>query len=388
MQRKSGLSKSLVLAAGLGPLSLAGAMAQSADSNVVALPEVDVVSTTPLSGGSGQDIYSFPSMVQTVTPDEFATTRSPNVTDTLQQRVPGVFVDDINGNPFSQELQYRGFYASPQQGTPQGLAVYQNGMRINEPFGDTVNWDLIPPQAIARTDIFTANPIFGLNALGGAVSIEMKNGFNWQGTEVQLLGGSYGRVSGYFQYGKQVDNYSIYVTTDAAHDGGWRYFSPSTVVRAYGDLGYRTPDAELHFIANGATSNLGVVGPTPVDLLNQSLGSVFTSPQSTENTAGSVALTGKFDVDKNWQIGSNFYLRQFQQKHSDGNDSDIQNCAQQRRPGGIRRLPLSAEQRLPHRDKGRSLRHPRQERQSHSLSSSAVYGNRRSHFHQLDVGRR
>ena len=168
MQRKSGLSKSLVLAAGLGPLSLTGAMAQSANSNVVALPEVDVVSTTPLSGGSGQDIYSFPSMVQTVTPDEFATTRSPNVTDTLQQRVPGVFVDDISGNPFSQELQYRGFYASPQQGTPQGLAVYQNGMRINEPFGDTVNWDLIPPQAIARTDIFTANPIFGLNALGGA----------------------------------------------------------------------------------------------------------------------------------------------------------------------------------------------------------------------------
>ena len=253
MQRKSGLSKSLVLAAGLGPLSLTGAMAQSADSNVVALPEVDVVSTTPLSGGSGQDIYSFPSMVQTVTPDEFATTRSPNVTDTLQQRVPGVFVDDINGNPFSQELQYRGFYASPQQGTPQGLAVYQNGMRINEPFGDTVNWDLIPPQAIARTDIFTANPIFGLNALGGAISIEMKNGFNWQGTEAQLLGGSYGRVSGYFEYGKQVDNYSIYVTADAAHDGGWRYFSPSTVVRAYGDLGYRTPDAELHFIANGAT---------------------------------------------------------------------------------------------------------------------------------------
>ncbi len=164
------------------------------------------------------------------------------------------------------------------QGTPQGLAVYQNGIRINEPFGDTVNWDLVPPQAIARTDIFTANPIFGLNALGGAISIEMKNGFNWQGTEAQILGGSYGRVAGYFEYGKQVDNYSIYVTTDAAHDGGWRYFSPSTLVRAYGDLGYRTPDAELHFIANGATSNLGVVGPTPFNLLSQSLSSIFTSP--------------------------------------------------------------------------------------------------------------
>lgn len=335
MRLNFGLSTSLVLAAGLAPLALTGALAQSADSNVVALPEVDVISTTPLAGGGGQDIYSFPSMVQTVTPEQFARTRSPNVTDALQQNVPGIFVDDVNGNPFSQELQYRGFYASPVEGTPQGLAVYQNGIRINEPFGDTVNWDLVPPQAIARTDVFTANPIFGLNALGGAISIEMKNGFNWQGTEAQILGGSYGRVAGYFEYGKQVDNYSIYVTTDAAHDGGWRYFSPSTVVRAYGDLGYRTPDAELHFIANGATSNLGVVGPTPFNLLSQSLSSIFTSPQSTENQAGSVALTGKFDVNKNWQIGANFYLRNFEQKHTDGNDSGIQDCAKNTDPAGF-----------------------------------------------------
>jgi iron complex outermembrane receptor protein len=335
MLRKSGSSKALVF--GLGPwlFGLAPVWAQTAAPvEVVVLPEVDVISTSPLPGG-GEDRNSFPSMVQTVDAPEFARTRSPNVTDTLQQRVPGVFVDDINGNPFSQELHYRGFTASPQQGTPQGLAVYQNGIRVNEAFGDTVNWDLIPPQAIARTDIFTANPIFGLNALGGAISIEMKNGFSWQGFEAQILGGSYGRVAGYFQYGKQVDNFSLYVTADAAHDGGWRYLSPSTLARAYGDLGYRTQDVELHFIANGATSNLGVIGPTPINLLSQSLSSIFTSPQSTENQAGSVALTGKFDVNKNWQIASNFYLRAFQQKHTDGNDSDLQDCANNDDPAGF-----------------------------------------------------
>ena len=165
------------------------------------------------------------------------------MTDALEQRVPGVWVIDINGNPFSQELFYRGFLASPQQGAPQGLAVYQNGVRVNEAFGDTVNWDLIPPQAIARTDVFTGNPIFGLNALGGAISIEMKNGFTWQGFEAQVLGGSYGRVSGYFQYGKQIDNASVYVTADAARDGGWRRFSPSST-RA-GLWRRRLPDAGL-----------------------------------------------------------------------------------------------------------------------------------------------
>jgi iron complex outermembrane recepter protein len=339
VSKKFGVSQILALVAGVAPVGLAGALAQGAApsdaANVVDLPEVEVISTTPLPNVAGQQLQSFPSMVQTVSPEEFARTRSPNITDTLQQRVPGVFVDDISGNPFSQELQYRGFYATPQQGTPQGLAVYQNGIRVNEAFGDTVNWDLIPPQAIARTEIFTANPIFGLNALGGAVSIEMKNGFNWQGFEAQILGGSYGRVAGYFQYGKQVDNYSIYVTADAAHDGGWRYFSPSTVVRAYGDLGYRTQDSELHLIASGATSNLGVIGPTPINLLSQSLASVFTFPQTTKNEAGSIAFTGKFDINKNWQIGSNFYLRTFQEKHADGNDSDIQDCANNDDPAGF-----------------------------------------------------
>ncbi len=334
-RRKFKFGKRLALAAGLAPLSVA-VLAQTAappppasaptDSNVIALPEVEVISTSPLPGVAGEERYSFPSQVQTVDAPEFARTRSPNITDTLQQRVPGVTVSDVNGNPFSQDLLYRGFEASPRQGTPQGLAVYQNGIRVNEAFGDTVNWDLIPPQAIARTDIFTANPIFGLNALGGAVSIEMKNGFNWQGFEAQILGGSFGRVAGYFQYGKQVDNFSIYVTADAAHDGGWRWFSPSTVVRAYGDLGYRSQDAELHFIAAGATSNLGVIGPTPFNLLSQNLSSVFTFPQSTINDAGSVAFTGKFDVSKTWQIASNFYLRTFRQKHTDGNDSDLEEC--------------------------------------------------------------
>ncbi|VTZ51446.1 TonB-dependent receptor [Methylocella tundrae] len=358
MLGKFGLSKILFLAAGLTPLAFTSALAQSptaaapADPNVVALPEVDVISTSPLSGGTGEERNSFPSMVQTVTPDDFARTRSPNVTDALQQRVPGVTVIDVNGNPFSQDLYYRGFQASPLQGTPQGLAVYQNGMRVNEAFGDTVNWDLIPPQAIARTDIFTANPIFGLNALGGAISIEMKNGFNWQGFEAQILGGSYGRVSGYFQYGKQVDNFSLYVTADAAHDGGWRYFSPSTLARVYGDLGYRTQDAEIHLIASGATSNLGVIGPTPVNLLSQSLSSVFTSPQSTQNDAGSIAFTGKFDINKNWQIGSNFYLRTFQQKHTDGNDSDLQDCADNADPAGFSGFLCLASDNFPSETNG------------------------------------
>ena len=101
-----------------------------------------------------------------------------------ERDVPGVTLDAAAGNPFQPSLLYHGFLASPLQGNPQGLAVYLNGARFNQPFGDTVNWDLIPDLAIDRMDLVGSNPVFGLNALGGALSVHMKNGFTYQGGEV------------------------------------------------------------------------------------------------------------------------------------------------------------------------------------------------------------
>ncbi len=77
------------------------------------------------------------------------------------------------------DIQYRGFTAGPQIGTPQGLSVFLDGIRVNEPFGDVVNWDMIPMNAIAGVDVFPgSNPIFGLNTLGGAFTMKTKDGFN------------------------------------------------------------------------------------------------------------------------------------------------------------------------------------------------------------------
>ncbi|MGB6175001.1 MAG: TonB-dependent receptor [Methylocella sp.] len=328
MRRAYGFSKIPWLGAALWLSGMARGFAQAASPGAaIELPEVEVVATSPLPGG-GENRDNIPAMVQSVPAENFARANSQSVTDTLQQQIPGAVSIDVTGNPFSQDLFYRGFRASPRQGTPQGLAVYQNGIRVNEAFGDTVNWDLVPPQAIYRADIFTNNPVFGLNALGGAVSLQMKNGFLWQGLETQILGGSFGRVSGLFQYGKQIDDYSLYVTGDATRDGGWRFFSPSTLFRLYGDLGYRTPGNELHFTASGARTTLGVIGPTPVELLaQQGESAVFTNPQTTLNDAGTVAFTGKFDINPQWSIASNFYIRSFEQRHTDGNDGNFLDCS-------------------------------------------------------------
>ena len=86
-----------------------------------------------------------------------------------------------------------------------------NGIRLNEAFGDTVNWDLIPTIAIDRADVWTNNPVFGLNALGGAINLQMKNGFTYQGLEAEIQGGSFGTFTGDAQYGVQIGDNSVYV---------------------------------------------------------------------------------------------------------------------------------------------------------------------------------
>src|SRR5262245_44360744 len=126
-----------------------------------------------------------PSTTQTLTSQEFQPWAAPTVTDALTRVVPSVSTSDTAVNPFQPDLTYRGFLASPTVGTPQGLAIYQNGVRINEAFGDTVNWDFIPERAIRRLDVSPSNPVFGLNAIGGAISIEMKHGFNSTGREIE-----------------------------------------------------------------------------------------------------------------------------------------------------------------------------------------------------------
>ena len=308
------------------------AFGQGSISSMV-LPQIDVIATSPL-GGAGVDPDKVSGSTQTLFADDFSRTYSPSITDTLMQRVPGVSTTDVQGNGFVQDLRYRGFAASPLQGTPQGLAVYMNGIRVNEAFGDTVNWDLIPTNAINRTDIWTNNPVFGLNALGGAVNIQMKNGFTYSGTEVEAQGGSYGRAGGSAQFGTEKDGVGVYLSAQGVKDAGWRYQSPAQVGRFYGDVGWRGEAGEIHAIGAVARNYFGVVGPTPIQLLNQDNKAIYTWPQTTRNDMQLVALNGKVTAPESWTLQSNFYVRGFQQRHVDGNDADVERCSNASSFGG------------------------------------------------------
>ena len=353
MSRRA-LRSGLLASASVLALSVAPGAVQAQQS--VTLGEISVVSTSPVGAGGGnssgaqnlntlgqivptapagpirlrgseQPLNKIPSTVQTVTPRQIDVDRgTDNILATFARATPGVNISDSQGNSNRADLNYRGFTASPVQGVPQGLAVYQNGIRINEAFGDVVNFDLIPPQAIQRIDVVTGNPVFGLNAIGGAVNIQMKNGFTWQGTEISAWGGSDARTAGYLQYGKVSDNWSFYFTGDGLNDRGWRYENPSTIGRLYADLGYRSQDSEFHLIGLAARSFYGAAAATPVDFTHVDPRAIFTNPQTQTTQVGSLQLTGRVDISPTWDLAGNAYYRRFSERYVDGNDGNFENC--------------------------------------------------------------
>ncbi|WP_336486932.1 TonB-dependent receptor [Methylobacterium nigriterrae] len=322
------LRGSLIASVALLPCTV---QAQQGATQAVTLEELNVVATTPVSGtggGGGQRLDKVPFTVETVSARQLEQDRPTlDPTFTLARTTPGVNVSDGQGNSFRQTLTYRGFDASPLQGAPQGLAVYQNGTRINEAFGDVVNWDLIPSVAINRIDIVTGNPVFGLNALGGAVNIEMKNGFTWQGKEVSVMGGSDGRIVGTLQYGEVIGPWSFYFAGEGLRDAGWRFQSPSEIGRVYADLGHRTLDSEFHVIASGAKTFFGAAAATPVDFTHVDPRAIFTNPQTTSTEVGQIQVTGKVNVSPTWDLQGNAYMRRFSQVYVDGNDGNFENCS-------------------------------------------------------------
>jgi iron complex outermembrane receptor protein len=268
-----------------------------------------------------------PSNTEVLTSAAFSHTQSTNLLDSLGKNLPFVSLGDQSGNAFQRDLNYRGFNASPVQGTPQGIAVYQNGVRVNESWGDVVNWDFIPEMAINRLSLVPNNPVFGLNAIGGAVNIEMKNGFAYQGKELEAQFGSYGRRQGAAQAGVQDGNWAAYAAADATNDKGWRDFSSSSQLRRmYLDVGARNDQTEFHINFTGDDNRLGATVATPVELLNQRWSSVYTWPQTTHLQLAFLTASLSHSFSDTLSFQGNAYYRGFCQAHVDGNGSDAQPC--------------------------------------------------------------
>jgi iron complex outermembrane receptor protein len=302
-----------------------GVPPEAAPSAELVLPTIEVVAPTPLLG-SGVERDKVPAENTVVTRTDISRDGNANAMRALNETAAGLTLDDTAGNPYQPTLIYHGFQASPLQGNAQGLAVYVNGARFNQPFGDTVNWDLFPDIAIDRVNVEGSNPVFGLNALGGAVAVQMKNGFTYHGGELDLLGGSFGKYQAELQYGVQAGNVATYIAARGVHDDGWRQAQSSDLINFFGDLGWRGGRGELHIDLTSADTRLNGPGTSPVQQLAADPAAVFTAPNLIVNTYRRINLTTNVIASDSTSVQGNLYYDYLLQRVANGGVSNFAPC--------------------------------------------------------------
>ena len=251
----------------------------------------------------------------------------------LDQQVSAVNFNDTLADPFQPDVLFRGFEASPVLGTPQGMAVYQNGVRINEAFGDTVNWDLIPDIAIDRIDMLSATSVFGLNALGGAATVTMKNGFTYQGFDATVSGGSFNQRQAQAEYGVNDGALGAYVAVNTLKEGGWRHFAQDRIRQYYLDLSFHTDAITSDLSYSRDNNRLFGQGAAPVQSLAISTENVFTGPQNNINNVDMVTLNTAYNFTPTLSLSNVVYFRNFRQTVANGDNSDYAACDDDVAPG-------------------------------------------------------
>jgi iron complex outermembrane recepter protein len=289
---------------------------------------IEVIGITPVLG-VGLPKEKIPYNVQSASSADLDKNISLDITDFMNRNFSSVIVNDAQNNPLQPDIQYRGFTASPLLGLPQGLAVYQNGVRVNEVFGDTVNWDLIPEASIHSMNLVGgANPVFGLNTLGGAISIETKNGFNYTGNRFEVYGGlPQERVVLTAESGGNNGKFGYYGMVQYFDEEGWRDASPSDSLNLFGALSYRDgTTTSLDLNINYADNDLVGNGAIPIELANQDYEAVFTSPDQTINEMLFIQGQGEHWLNDQWQLTGNAFYRRNDTDTFNGDGTEFEEC--------------------------------------------------------------
>ena len=285
------------------------------------LPGVTVIGTTPLPG-IGTPLRDVPANVQVFGNRDISKQRQSNLAEFLENNPTSVTINASQGNPYQPDVSFRGFTASPLLGLPQGMSVFQDGVRINEPFGDVVNWDLLPQSAIAGIQLIPgSNPVFGLNTLGGALSVITKSGLSNPGTAVELSGGSFGRKTLEFEHGSSAGPVDWFATGNVSNDHGWAQHNPSRVRQFFGKMGYREGASDLEVSLTAADNRLEGTQTLPLAFLDDRT-QAYTFPDTNINKLVMLSLKGDAPLTRDVVFGGNAYVRHYLNNNISSNVND------------------------------------------------------------------
>ncbi|MYN20496.1 TonB-dependent receptor [Rugamonas sp. FT107W] len=307
---------------------LACGAAAAADATMVAYPatamlSVDVVGVAPLPG-LGVDRNQLPYQVQTANAAEVGAAAGQNLSEFMARNLTGVNINEVSGSPFQNDITYRGFRASPVLGASQGISVYLDGVRVNEPFGDVVNWDMLPEAAIGSVMLAPgSNPLYGLNTLGGALVLTTKSGKNHPGADLGISGASNGQRRADLAYGYDSgEHWNVFVAGTAFNDKGWRDHSDGRLANAYVKLAGAAGDNEWSIALLAGRSRLVGNGLLPDDLYEQNRRAVYTSPDETRNRLRQIVFSMTHRFDDHTELSAAMYARNSRRSTVNGDIND------------------------------------------------------------------
>ncbi|MBI3094928.1 MAG: TonB-dependent receptor [Rhodocyclales bacterium] len=319
MSSSSAKSKPL---AGLSLIALLSMTLPALAAADIEAPTVEVVGLSPIKGLE-QARDEVPAHVQSLGRRVLGENRLQALPELLGSRIAGINVNEIQGNPYQADVNFRGFSASPLLGTPQGISVYQDGVRINEPFGDSVNWDLVPRAALSSIDLIPgSNPLFGLNTLGGALSIRTKDGFAHPGASLEAGGGSFGRREVEAEFGGRQGDLGLFAAGSSFREDGWRDFSPSRVDQWFLKLSQQRGPLEWNLAYTHADTDLVGNGLLPDSMLQARRRSVFTKPDNTRHRLHMLNLDLSYWLDDKARITGTLYHRSNRVRTLNGDAND------------------------------------------------------------------
>ncbi|MAS00110.1 MAG: TonB-dependent receptor, partial [Nitrosomonadales bacterium] len=290
----------------------------------ITLDSIDVYSSTPLPS-IGLPKNMVPANIQTIKGSELNSQSGVTIADYMVNNLQGVTVNEVGGNPFQLELNFRGYNATPIAGNPQGLSVYIDGIRANQPFSNTVLWDLIPNFAINNMQVVAgSNPVYGLNTLGGSMSMQTKSGRDFKEKSVDVSYGSWARSSSLVEMGGMVgdSNMDYYVGYEHFTENGWRKFSPSHVNQLFGKVGFESEMSRYELSYTGADNILIGNGLTPKDLLGAERDGIHTLEDETKNEYGQLALNMSHFFDEQTMLSGNIYYKRSDRSTFNGDLND------------------------------------------------------------------
>lgn len=310
----------------LGGVALATLSMAVLAQDATELPPLLVVGTTPY--GDSIDAERYPGNAQWAEAKDIARAQASNINELMARQFGGVYAVDAANNPYQADIYYRGYSTSPLLGLPQGMSIYQDGVRLNEPFGDTINWDLIPQSAIDRIELIPgSNPLFGLNTLGGAVSLRTKNGFDAPGGELELRGASYGRRAGAVSYGASKGDNALFLSAEAFEEDGWRDYSDSEVLQFFARASHRFERGAIDATLTAADNRLRGNGAAPIELLeDEGRESVFTYPDETSPRVLFLNLFGHRNFGDRLRLDAGGYYRDNRVNTFNGDGTEFEAC--------------------------------------------------------------